>query len=91
MPASVVSGLGGDYYGPFNVTGFRGARGRRHDRLGAQGRGAGVTTDARRVLPDLRGTRGGTTNSTSPASVTRGAERGLRHRFDLAGFRGPRG
>ena len=91
MPASAVSGLGGDYYGPFNVTGFRGARGRRNDWLGAQRRRPGVTTGAWCVRPDLRGTRGGTTSSTSPASATCGTERGLRYRFDLAGFRGAQG
>ena len=48
----VVSGLGGAAdYGPFSVAGFRGARGGRHDRLGAQGRRAGGTTSARRALP----------------------------------------
>ena len=51
----------------------------------------GVTTRARRVLPDLRDARVGTTSLTSPASTARGVERGLRHRFDLAGFRGARG
>ena len=39
MPPSAVSVLGGDAgYGPFNVAGFRGARGGRHDRL--EGRGS---------------------------------------------------
>ena len=51
MPASAMSGLDGGY-SPFNVAGFRGARGGRQDRLGAQGSGGvipggGTTAEGR--------------------------------------------
>ena len=61
-----MSGLGGGY-GPFNVAGFHGAQGGRHDRLGAQGGG--------HARLDLAGLKVGyDTGSTSPASAAHGAE-----------------
>ena len=68
-----MSGMGGGY-GPFNVPGFRGAQGGRHDQLGAHGAEG-------KELAGPRSTRGGgahgaegTTGSKSPSSAARGTD-----------------